>query len=478
MTPADALLRAILDKPDDDTPRLVYADWLEEQGDPRGDFIRVQVALSRLDEDAPEREQLQQRERALLEAHRDEWLGGVADLVTEPHFARGFVERASLGTRQFLTHAPKLFALTPLREVKLLRLSQTRDGAAELADCPYLGRLRGLDFANSAVGDDRLATVLRSPHVAGLTTLRLAGTGAGDAVMAALRGEARRNVRVLDLASNYLGARLAALLAPGPLAALESLGVSDNGLTAADVRRMARWPALATLRDLSLANNVIRVGGAERLAISPHLRRLTRLDLRNCAIGVRGTRALAGTAALAGLRALDMSGNACRVSGLRALIDSPHFPALTRLNLGGNGLGDEGVGALAEWERLSRLRALALWNNGIGDAGVTALAGSRHATNLRELDLTFNDVGDEAVRLLAESPYLEQLTSLNLSRNFRLTEHGLRALLESPCLPRLKFLRIDFVPVGEAFRAELQKRFNLGQQLRWPGPFGDGVSPT
>ncbi len=33
MTDNDALLRAILDSPDDDAPRLVYADWLEENGD-------------------------------------------------------------------------------------------------------------------------------------------------------------------------------------------------------------------------------------------------------------------------------------------------------------------------------------------------------------------------------------------------------------------------------------------------------------
>jgi uncharacterized protein (TIGR02996 family) len=45
----DAFLQAILDAPADDTPRLVYADWLEEHGQPdRGEFIRVQCALARL----------------------------------------------------------------------------------------------------------------------------------------------------------------------------------------------------------------------------------------------------------------------------------------------------------------------------------------------------------------------------------------------------------------------------------------------
>ena len=37
----DAFLRAILDAPDDDTPRLVYADWLEERGEELGPFIQI-----------------------------------------------------------------------------------------------------------------------------------------------------------------------------------------------------------------------------------------------------------------------------------------------------------------------------------------------------------------------------------------------------------------------------------------------------
>src|SRR5260370_37026404 len=42
-------LRAIDENPDDDGPRLVYADWLEEHGDTaRAEVIRVQCELARL----------------------------------------------------------------------------------------------------------------------------------------------------------------------------------------------------------------------------------------------------------------------------------------------------------------------------------------------------------------------------------------------------------------------------------------------
>ena len=43
-----ALVRAVLESPFDDAPRLVYADWLEENGRPgRAEFIRAQVELAR-----------------------------------------------------------------------------------------------------------------------------------------------------------------------------------------------------------------------------------------------------------------------------------------------------------------------------------------------------------------------------------------------------------------------------------------------
>jgi uncharacterized protein (TIGR02996 family) len=45
-----ALLAAILAHPAEDTPRLAYADWLQEQGDDeRAEFIRVQIELARTD---------------------------------------------------------------------------------------------------------------------------------------------------------------------------------------------------------------------------------------------------------------------------------------------------------------------------------------------------------------------------------------------------------------------------------------------
>src|SRR5262245_20318888 len=42
----ECFLRALADDPNDDVTRLVYADWLEERGDGRAEFVRAEVALT------------------------------------------------------------------------------------------------------------------------------------------------------------------------------------------------------------------------------------------------------------------------------------------------------------------------------------------------------------------------------------------------------------------------------------------------
>ena len=77
MTAEDAFLRAILETPDDETPRLVFADWLEEHGDliqaARGELMRVQCELARWVPDLPRRTALQERESTLIRTFAQHW---------------------------------------------------------------------------------------------------------------------------------------------------------------------------------------------------------------------------------------------------------------------------------------------------------------------------------------------------------------------------------------------------------------------
>ena len=88
----DAFMRAIRAAPDDDAPRLVYADWLEENGDPmRAEFIRVQCTRARLPADDPAAEELNARSYALLVDNWEAWVGPSASsggARTAPRFLR------------------------------------------------------------------------------------------------------------------------------------------------------------------------------------------------------------------------------------------------------------------------------------------------------------------------------------------------------------------------------------------------------
>ena len=70
----DALFRAVCEHPTDDLPRLVYADWLEENGRAgRAEFIRLQCELARLPTEDPAAAPLLARQDALLRANRTAW---------------------------------------------------------------------------------------------------------------------------------------------------------------------------------------------------------------------------------------------------------------------------------------------------------------------------------------------------------------------------------------------------------------------
>ena len=82
-TARPAVIAAIREAPDDDAPRLVCADWFEEQGDEasvaRAEFIRTQIERARLPADDPRQSELQARELRLLRRHAADWCGSLFD---------------------------------------------------------------------------------------------------------------------------------------------------------------------------------------------------------------------------------------------------------------------------------------------------------------------------------------------------------------------------------------------------------------
>ena len=142
-----AFMRTIIERPDDDLPRLVYADYLDERGEAeRAEFIRVQCELARLMLTCPCRGyyctsltcdwtsdygSLRRRERELLNFGTFAWtrwlqmMIGVAEPGRLPdlrwEFHRGFVESITCSWADWQRHAYAIRAATPLRVVRLTR---------------------------------------------------------------------------------------------------------------------------------------------------------------------------------------------------------------------------------------------------------------------------------------------------------------------------------------------------------------------
>src|SRR5438309_995094 len=87
MTSPDALRAALeaglAENPDDRATLMAYSDFLTEQGEPRGEFIRVQLGLEDEGLPAGERRKLRARERQLLKTHERGWLGLLAPYLLD-----------------------------------------------------------------------------------------------------------------------------------------------------------------------------------------------------------------------------------------------------------------------------------------------------------------------------------------------------------------------------------------------------------
>src|SRR5436305_105671 len=102
MSEGDDLFRAVLENPDDDAPRLVYADWLDEHGQPeRAEFIRLQCAMARIPAETARWRPLHDRAQRLEREGRVAWTGPVQERVLEAHLRRGFVDGVRLTVDQF-----------------------------------------------------------------------------------------------------------------------------------------------------------------------------------------------------------------------------------------------------------------------------------------------------------------------------------------------------------------------------------------
>lgn len=201
MSTETALLRAICADPDEDTPRLAFADYLDETGDPdRAAFIRAQVELATLKDDSMPRRELAFRARQLLDASEEAWLQPRESFERDWAWSRGFVETFST-TPADLDHGhAELFRTHPLRRVWLWELGGSADGVWLL---PTDNRIRALDLIGNNLNIHQLRKLAKVPHLTHVRELGLMFNDLRDTSVKVLCGEPFfQNLELIRLGAN------------------------------------------------------------------------------------------------------------------------------------------------------------------------------------------------------------------------------------------------------------------------------------
>lgn len=254
-----ALLDAVKDHPDDDTPRLVLADWLDEQDNAldaeRAAFIRKDIA--RMPEWQVRSRTREESEEADALAPR--WLGPVAEFVTQTGFHRGLPTVWVAGARFAWPRAPELLASEEFAFVQHVRLTDTGGPRLEaMAALPAFRHVPGISLSPfSAVGSASAHLFFCSPNLTGLRQIEFRSVQPGVAGLQALAtNPTLSRLRRLHLAHNKLADKgVVALAAAKHLANLETLFLDDNNLSDASAESLAASGAFPNLRVLNLRDN-------------------------------------------------------------------------------------------------------------------------------------------------------------------------------------------------------------------------------
>ncbi|HEY2910022.1 MAG TPA: TIGR02996 domain-containing protein [Gemmataceae bacterium] len=348
MTDREALLAAIRAVPDDDLPRLVYADWLEENAgslpaeerDCAGDraaFIRSQVEAAQAEPFSPSARLAADRAaRLLTPANRTAWSLSLHGLVSECSFERGFIEHAAVDAAQFLDAAEAIFEAEPIRS---LRVNRPRPSEWEfevplepIFEQSRLRQITALDLREIELSHDDCEKLVESPHTGGLVHLGLAGNPIFPPwFRRVIESDAWPNLSSLDLAEiSNLGPAIAAAFKSANHRRFAKLDLSGIGFRSDDLKKTLASPCVAGIEELRLR---WQSGG-----FSPGS--LTHLDL-------------GWVIPWDNLRLLDLDGQGLGAEGVRAIAQEPRAANLRWLGLARNALIGDAVTILTEESSLN-----------------------------------------------------------------------------------------------------------------------------
>lgn len=461
MTDGEALIQAVRENPLDDTPRLIYADWLEEHGtgwrDPaRALFIRVQCQAARLEPDDP----LMPRYTKLMEEMRtaceNDWLAPLVELDwfgwEELKFRRGFLEDLYVLTEHFdFAEVGERFLRR--EHVDSVGLSGSPATVAVAAGQPSVGLLGSLNLLFPGGGADSIEP------------------GRGDAAVEAVAQVPRRTpLRAFGANHSGLSDQAARVLAASQVFdSLQHLSLFGTRITADGVksfRNAVFAPAVESVRLKAVDGPWL---GAERgkevaeaFALGGYTN-LTKLDLAGYPLGDEGILALSRSPLARQLRSLDLFAdrNLCG-EGVFALFDSKAWPALRRLYVMPINSGPGDLRRLVSGDRFRTLHSFNAFCEHATAETAAQLAANPHVAGLETLGLLGRHVGDEGARALIGSPYLTRLKDLRLI-GLNISEETMMLLADPATMPGLTSLTLTYLgAISPEAEAALRRRFGAG----------------
>jgi uncharacterized protein (TIGR02996 family) len=367
---AEALEAAIRANPDDRTVHAAYADYLTERGDPRGEFIQVQLALEDESLPAAERKQLQTREKELLKAHAKNWLGAWAGHEDARHPGYDWQAPQAWDPYKFTRGLPTCVEVGDL----------TVNLAREIVKAPTLGFVRelivhGIDYEEGdyeegldTEGADEHPSqyvLLRWPQLRHIRVFRFGGADPvddyddwcpyschtpGDHVSDFVKQ--MPDIEELHVMAHFREDldKLAAL----PMPRLRTL-LLYHGWNY-PLEKLSKNPSLTNLRELYCHPHAleggdepyIQLAGLRAVCRSKVLTNLTHLQLRLADFGDAGIEEIIKSGILKRLKVLDLRHGIITADGAIALADCPDVKNLDRLDLSWNRIGAAGTTALRE----------------------------------------------------------------------------------------------------------------------------------
>jgi uncharacterized protein (TIGR02996 family) len=357
VTHEDAFLQAIREAPDDDTPRLVFADWLDDHGQvDRAEFIRVGCTLARAQPGSPEQGQLQQRSAELVRMHTETWFGPLLHHFKDrSQIERGFLVALRGSIDEVLAQAGAIETFAPVLRSLSVDFWRGRAGPEALLEMDFVRRVRNLQLETPT--DEQFAFIARADAFGPLERFAL------------LDAQLKQNEDVVLLLNDspLVAAAGRFDLSFGLFLYNEETPDVDMELVAPRNLRVLNELRLPNLEGFGFWGPTVAL--AEQMAVLPWFGRLDWLNF-HCSF---------------------MSDEP-----LEMLLSSPNLGELTRLSLGENDLTDAGAETIAACAKLHRLRELELEWNQIGEAGGLALASSPHLPDELRLAISFNHLGKEA----------------------------------------------------------------------------------